>query len=125
MDERHILIVEDDEAIRQLVRHVAHRGGYTTSGAANGAEAISSLNARTYCAVILDLMMPTVDGYAVIMHIKHKAPIVPVIIVTAAIKSIDWNLIDKTVVKAVLTKPFDIAALSTALNAVCPSPHQD
>jgi len=120
MDEKHILIVEDDEAIRQLVRFVAQRGGYVTSGAANGAEAILALDGRGYCAVILDLMMPAVDGYDVIMHIKENAIRVPVIVVTAAIKSLDWTRIDKNVVKAVLTKPFDIDALTNAISAVCP-----
>jgi CheY-like chemotaxis protein len=120
MANRQVLIVEDDDAIRQLVHYVAQRGGYETSSAINGAEAISALTANDYCAVILDLMMPAVDGYDVIMHIKRNALSVPVIIVTAAVKALDWNRIDKSIVKAVLLKPFDINALSEALASVCP-----
>ena|SRR4029079_10612557 len=119
MSERPVLIVEDDDAIRTLVNVIARRGGYDTAFATNGQEAISALSDNDYCAVILDLMMPHVDGYDVIRHIKSNAITVPVIVVTAAIATIDWSRMDKSIVKVVLTKPFAIDQLSDALDEVC------
>ncbi|HUP49467.1 MAG TPA: response regulator [Thermoanaerobaculia bacterium] len=124
MDERHVLVVEDDEAIRGLVELIASRHGYTSSLVTDGGEAIAALAGETtYDAVILDLMMPNVSGYDVIRYIKENSLPVPVIVVTAAIKGLDWTRIDKSVVKAVLTKPFEIEALTGALTAVCGAPH--
>ena len=120
MDSRHILIVEDDEAIRRLVQVIAEREGYSHASATNGAEAIEALRGiENYCAVILDLMMPSVDGYEVIRHIQKQPTRVPVVVVTAAIRSIEWGKIDKSIVTAVLTKPFDVQTLSEALASAC------
>ena len=119
MGDRRVLIVEDDDAIRTLVNVIARRIGYETESATNGEDAIASLTSNTYCAVILDLMMPHVDGYDVISHIKTNSITVPVIVVTAAIATLDWKRIDKSIVKAVLTKPFEVNTLSDALASVC------
>lgn len=119
MTDKRVLIVEDDDAIRTLVSLIAKRGGYEAASATNGGEAIAALRGRDYCAVILDLMMPHIDGYDVILHIKENAISVPVIVVTAAIATLDWKRIDKSIVKAVLTKPFEVNTLQEALMAIC------
>ena len=111
--------MEDDFAIRRLVQVIAERDGFGHSSAENGAEAIEALSARNFCAVILDLMMPNVDGYSVITHIKDRDLPIPVVVVTAAIRTIDWSRIDKKIVKAILTKPFDVEHLSNTLADVC------
>jgi CheY-like chemotaxis protein len=116
----HILIVEDDASIRGLVAAVASRMGMDKTTVSNGAEAIALLgSANTYCAVVLDLMMPEVDGYAVIDYLKKNLRLVPVVVATAAITTLDWPRLDPLIVKAVVTKPFDIDKLQAAIEAAC------
>ncbi|HEV8435171.1 MAG TPA: response regulator, partial [Thermoanaerobaculia bacterium] len=61
-----ILVVEDDPAIRRLVRMVLQRRGYQVETAEDGVEAVLKLGIGEYDAVILDLMMPNLDGFALI-----------------------------------------------------------
>ena len=116
----HLLIVEDDASIRGLLSAVATRMGMDRTTISNGAEAIVLLgSANSYCAVVLDLMMPEVDGYAVIDYLKKNLRLVPVVVVTAAISTLEWPRLDPLTVKAVVTKPFDIDKLQAAIEAAC------
>ena len=119
MAQGNILIVEDDEAIRKLVQTVAQRQGFTTSYATHGGEAIAALGDGHYCVVILDLMMPGIDGYDVIMHIRDNSIAVPVIVMTAVVRGLEWSKLDKSIVKCVLTKPFDVERLSLEISNAC------
>ena len=120
MTEHRILVVEDDFSIRTLVEHVARRAGYETTTAEHGGDAIAALDgSRHFCAVILDLMMPNVSGYDVIAHIRDNHLKVPVIVATAVVRNLDWSLLDPSIVKTVLTKPFDIDKLRAAMADAC------
>ena len=59
-----ILVVEDDPAIRRLVKMVLQREGYNVETAADGAEAVLKLGLSEYDCIILDLMMPNLDGFS-------------------------------------------------------------
>src|SRR6476659_8954330 len=66
-----ILVVDDEPAIRALVARIAQRAGFDVDVARDGAEAIAKLDdAARFDVVILDLMMPIVDGYGVIDHVR-------------------------------------------------------
>lgn len=120
--QRHILIVEDDDSIRMLVEHVARRAGYATSSATHGADAIRALGSDAhFCAVVLDLMMPSVSGYDVIMHIRDNNLHVPVIVATAVVRGLEHERLDPQIVRAILTKPFDIDKLRSAITDACAS----
>jgi len=80
-----ILIVEDDPDIAQLVAHYLAKAGYTTERIASGREAIASIAGKPPDLVILDLMLPQVDGLEVCRAVrsdKHTAA-VPIIMLTA------------------------------------------
>jgi CheY-like chemotaxis protein len=124
MSERRVLVVEDDPGIRLLVEHVARRAGFAVTSASQGAEAILALQGpEHFCVVILDLMMPKVSGYDVVGHIRDNQPTVPVIVATAVVRNLDWSRLDSSIVRTVLTKPFDVDQLREALNVVCPDEH--
>ena len=124
MPEHRVLIVEDDESIRTLVEHVARRAGYETATATHGAEAIDVLDGSShFCVVILDLMMPSVSGYEVITHIRDKNMGVPVVVATAVVRNLDWTKLDPSIVRTVLTKPFDIEKLRDAITNACGGSH--
>jgi CheY-like chemotaxis protein len=81
-----VLIVEDDEDIRACLQEALEEEGYTTAGAANGREAFAQLeNLHRPCLILLDLMMPVMNGKEFLSALRADdmlAPI-PVVIVSA------------------------------------------
>ncbi|MBV9496580.1 MAG: response regulator, partial [Acidobacteria bacterium] len=61
--QRSVLVVEDDLAIRRLVKMVLERNGYLVDVAGDGIEAVLKLGLTEFDAIILDLMMPNLDGF--------------------------------------------------------------
>ncbi len=112
-----LLIVEDDPATQQLLVTLMRRNGFSSVVTKNGAEAIHTLTTTDFAAVILDLMMPGVDGQAVIDFISREKETIPVIVCTAAGPRLT-DLIDSKVVKAIVRKPFDIDQLSALVAAL-------
>lgn len=106
-----VLIVDDDLPTQQLLATLMRRNGFSSVIASNGAEAIDVLTTTDFGVVILDLMMPIVEGRAVIDFISREKEAIPVIVCTAAGPR-RTELIDSKVVKAIVRKPFDIDHLS-------------
>lgn len=80
-----ILIVDDEEPNRDILSRRLTKEGYTVAVAEGGNEALDMLRAERYDLVLLDIMMPGVDGYQVLKHIKSERLLhdIPVIMVTA------------------------------------------
>jgi DNA-binding response OmpR family regulator len=109
-----ILVVEDDPAIRRLVRLVLEREGYMVEIAADGVEAVLKLGLVDYDVIILDLMMPKLDGFAFISTMQANDPErMKRIIVTSAASSAIIRERLKGAPFAILPKPFDITDLLT------------
>ena len=68
-DEKRILVVDDDDAIRALVVTVLRRRGYRLDAARNGVDAVERLGTCQYSLIVLDLMMPRMSGYDVLDHL--------------------------------------------------------
>ncbi|HJW95038.1 MAG TPA: response regulator [Thermoanaerobaculia bacterium] len=112
-----ILVVDDEPAIRALVARIAQRAGFDVDVARDGAEAIEKLDATQYSVVILDLMMPNVDGYGVIDHVRSMGGQHPAIILISAADSAAFRRVDGSIVHSVIRKPFDIDVLADLINA--------
>jgi len=69
-----ILVVEDDPAIRRLVSMVLQRQGFRTDAAADGLEAVAKLKTSSYDVIVLDLMMPNLDGFSFINMFAAEDP---------------------------------------------------
>ncbi len=112
MVEAKALVVDDDEPIRTLLTRVMESERLTVDTARNGAEAISRLDADGYGVVLLDLMMPVVDGFAVLRHMQEHFPekLRRTIVATAAPHSEVEKRIKQPVFR-VHFKPFDVHAL--------------
>jgi DNA-binding response OmpR family regulator len=80
-----ILIVEDDPDIAQLVAHYLDKAGFTTDHVASGRDALQAIAARPPDLVVLDLMLPQVDGLEVCRSLRsdEKTRAIPIIMVTA------------------------------------------
>lgn len=116
-----VLVVEDDPAIRRLVSMVLVRQGYRVEAAADGLEAVLKLGVSEYDVIVLDLMMPNVDGYGLIPHIKQRGGRRPAIIVVSAGESAALRLLDPAMVHSIIRKPFDIDVLGDLISAAAKS----
>lgn len=81
-ERRTVLVVDDEEDIRILVRRALEREGYSVVVAADGAEALDIARAQPLDVVVLDLLMPGMDGPAVLGELRRIAEDAPVIILT-------------------------------------------
>ena len=78
-----ILIVDDEVNIRKVVREYAEFEGYEVSEAENGMEAVSICKENDFDIIIMDVMMPRLDGYSAVKEI-HKYKQIPVIMLSSA-----------------------------------------
>jgi len=82
---KRILVVDDDENILNLEKTILEQKGFDVTSAAGGAQALKILAERTFDLILLDVMMPEVDGFSVCRKIKDDARLkdIPVIFLTA------------------------------------------
>jgi two-component system response regulator ResD len=113
-----VLVVDDDEAIRKLIAAILRRRSFIVDTVANGEEALRKLAEHQYSLMLLDLMMPRVDGYTVIERLRDQQIDVEIVVVTAAGAS-QVNAIDRTRVRAVISKPFDVTQLVDMVTKIC------
>jgi len=113
-----VLVVEDDPAIRRLVEKLLTRLKIEIDVAGDGRTAIDKLRANRYSAMILDLMIPELDGFEIIEFLKREKVTVPVAVVSAVSQQALTKL-DLDVVKLVISKPFDVDEFTKAVLALC------
>lgn len=107
-----VLVVDDDDAIRTMVERVLKREQYDVESARDGYEAIEKLNRNDYATVLLDLMMPRVDGHGVLRYLEEnrEVPKPFVIVMTANMQGASETATARPVFR-ILPKPFDIRQL--------------
>ena len=113
-----VLVVEDDMAIRRLVKMVLAREGYHVELAADGLEAVLKLGVVDYDVIILDLMMPNLDGFTFISTIAENDPdrLRKIIVTSAASPGVIAARM-KGKPFDLLPKPFDINELLDRVRA--------
>ena len=112
------LIVEDDPAIRRLVEKLLTRRGIEIDSASEGRTAIEKLRTGTYSVIVLDLMVPEVNGFEVIEFVRRENVRAPIAVVSAVSQQALTKL-DLDLVKLVIAKPFDVDEFSKAILALC------
>jgi DNA-binding response OmpR family regulator len=112
-----VLVVEDDREINQLVGAYAELCGYEYRPALNGTMALSEARREAPSAVILDLMLPDVDGFEVCRRLRGELSLkaIPIIILSALSSEKDKALGRACGADAYLTKPFNPDQLMNAL----------
>lgn len=108
--EKRVLVVDDDDAIRSLVTTVLRRRGLIADTARNGVEAVEAFAARRHHVILLDLMMPTMNGWEVLDHLEalpaRERPLVIVLTAGSEPRAFKPDL-----VAGMVRKPFDIDML--------------
>jgi DNA-binding response OmpR family regulator len=108
------LIVEDDPPIRRLVEKLLLRHKVETDTVSDGRSAMDRLRSQHYSVVVLDLMVPEVNGFEIIEFLKKQKSKTPVAVVSAVSQQALSNL-DLDIVKLVISKPFDVDEFSKAV----------
>lgn len=116
MNSARILIVEDDVEINQLVAKYLNKEGFDTHSAYNGKEALSYISGQEYQLIILDLMLPKLDGQEVLREIRKRLTM-PVIILSAKDREMDKILGLESGADDYITKPFTIGELTARVKA--------
>ncbi len=109
MTGKRILCIEDHPEMIDLIRLILERRGFKVEGAVGGREGIEAMVQNPPDLVLLDLMMPDVDGWEVYRQIKAREPLknIPIIVVTAKAQGIDRVLgLHIAGVDDYITKPF-------------------
>jgi DNA-binding response OmpR family regulator len=116
---RRVLVVEDDNATRTLLS-AGLSSDFEVEDAANGREAIQCLEESTFDSVVLDLMMPVVDGFGVLYFLEANQPemLDRVIVVTGAVDHVA-GLLPVEKLGGVITKPCGISELSETVRRCC------
>lgn len=113
LQDKTILVIDDEEIIRQAVRDVLVKGGSTVETARDGGEALAMIHQRTYDLVISDIRMPGHDGYQIFAAVKTLKPDCPVIFMTGFGYDPSHSIIRarQEGLAAVLYKPFKVDQL--------------
>ncbi|HVE70332.1 MAG TPA: response regulator [Thermoanaerobaculia bacterium] len=106
-----VLVADDEEPIRRLLLHALRRQGFDMCEARDGQEAIEQLDAGSFDALVLDLMMPRVDGFGVVNHLIETNP--AMVEKTVVITAFPRTAVNERLhhLCCVLSKPFEMAEL--------------
>lgn len=104
---KRVLVVDDDEEVRNILATVLRKGGLEVDQAGDGAEAIRLATEKKYAVILLDLMLPVIDGFGVLHNVRDANSDTPVVlVVTGADRSITEALDPKTI-HGIIRKPFE------------------
>jgi DNA-binding response OmpR family regulator len=115
-EKKRVLIVDDDPAVRQIVRVLLERDGVSADIAEDGERATKMLEDGDYGVVLLDLLMPRLDGHGVIAYMREHQIETPVIVISAVGDTA--TDLDPRLVRIVLQKPFEARDLRKVVAAV-------
>ena len=112
-----ILIVDDEANIRRVVREYAEFEGYETDEAGDGMEAVTKAKAADYDVIIMDIMMPRLDGYSACKEIR-KTKNTPIIMLSARGEEYDKLFGFELGIDDYVVKPFSLKELMARIKAV-------
>ena len=112
-----ILIVEDDESIASILIEHLRADGYIVNWASNGSEGLKDFKMESYKLLILDIMMPGMDGFTLCENIRLVNEDVPVIFISAKHEAVDKVKGLNIGADDYITKPFSLSELSARVGA--------
>ena len=112
-----ILLVDDEHSVQKLLAYPLRKEGYEVVSALDGREALDRLRDGTFDLVVLDLMLPKVDGFEVCRQLRSRSA-VPIIMLSAKAEEIDKVLGLELGADDYITKPFSVREFSSRVKAV-------
>jgi len=113
----HVVVIEDDRAIVGPLTRLLERSGYTVSSASDGAAGLQMVQSQPLDLVILDIMLPTMDGWEICKAIRQTS-VVPILMLTALTDEVDRILGLELGADDYLTKPFRTRELLARIKAL-------
>jgi len=115
-----VLVIDDEDAVREVTVCMLNRLGYRTIEACDGAEALELYRTRgeTIDLVLLDLTMPAMDGAVTLDGLRRLDPAVPVIVVSGVTAAASQEILNRPQTVGYLTKPFTLDELKTAVSRI-------
>ena len=116
MEKPFVLLADDNEATSTLITALL-QSDFVVEVASDGNEAIEKLKHRRYAVILLDLLMPVFDGYAVLEFLRTERPelLSRVLVVTAALGAREMQRLSSYKVCGVIAKPFEVDTLFNAV----------
>lgn len=115
--EKRILVVDDEKLIVKGIKFSLEQDGYIVDCAYDGEEALDKVKSEKYDMILLDLMLPKMDGMVVCQHIRENSD-VPVIMLTAKGDDMDKILGLENGADDYITKPFNILEVKARIKAI-------
>ncbi|MCL2559311.1 MAG: response regulator transcription factor [Turicibacter sp.] len=112
-----ILIIEDDRAISEIVRDFLEINGYSATIKADGLEGLNEALTGEYDMIILDLQLPSLDGFEICKQVREVGIIIPILMATAKIEDVDKIRGLGLGADDYLTKPFSLPELVARVKA--------
>jgi CheY-like chemotaxis protein len=119
---RHVLIVEDEENIVESLTFLLQREGMRTTSVFDGAQAIGAIERLRPDVLILDVMLPGIDGLEILRKIRSTPRMrdLPVVMLTARMQQQDRRRAEEIGVNAFVTKPFSNAEVVMTVKRLMP-----
>jgi DNA-binding response OmpR family regulator len=114
---RRVLVVEDDQDIRSVVREVCQQQGYEVVEAERGKEGLEASNQHDPDLILLDWVLPDISGIEVCRELRHAGSICPIVMLTARASTVDKVVGLEVGADDYITKPFDARELAARLGA--------
>ena len=112
-----LLVVEDDKNISYIITENAKAEGYECEAALDGEDGLNKALNNSYDLIILDLMLPKIDGFEICRQIRGAGIVTPVIIVTAREEEVDKILGLELGADDYITKPFSVKEMFARIKA--------
>ncbi len=113
-----ILIAEDDRELRRLFAHVLMKHNFAVKEVANGQEALDALEKEYYDLIISDIMMPVLDGYALVRELRDAGNTIPVLMITAKDAFDDMRLGFQSGTDDYMVKPVNVNEMVLRVQAL-------
>jgi CheY-like chemotaxis protein len=117
---KRILVVEDELLVAETIRRLLVVGGHTAEIVHDGEQALALFEPGKYDLVITDFRLPNMDGLELAQAIKQRAPVLPIILITAHAEAIGKGMGKVSNVDFLIGKPFSVEQLQAGLKAVFP-----
>ena len=114
-----VLIVEDEHSLADALEHIIKHAGYSADAVYTGADALAYALGASYDVIVLDVMLPDVDGFQIVSTLRAHGNHTPVLMLTARTAISDKVAGLNAGADDYMTKPFDNAELLARLNALC------
>lgn len=114
---RRVLVVDDEVSVRRMLATALRGKSLLIDEAADGAEAIDLLRQHTYSVVLLDMMMPGVNGYGVLDAIDHTSANAPIVLVVSGAPRGMLEALDSRRIHGIVRKPFDPYEIASVVHS--------